>query len=97
MHRPLSMFFRAGLIALAALPLVLGGCAKTQRDYMAVANRPNQVSLIDLEARKVVRTCPLPGRFGKLDADAVQLRGKCRETVFHFRGTVQQQIGRAHV
>ena len=64
MRQHISSLLRAGLIGLAALPLLLSGCAKPQRDFMAIANRPNQVSLVDLEERKVVRTCPLPGRFG---------------------------------
>jgi quinohemoprotein amine dehydrogenase beta subunit len=33
-------------------------------DFMAVANRPNQVHLVDLTERKVVRSCELPGRYG---------------------------------
>ena len=33
-------------------------------DFMAVANRPNQVNFIDLTERRVVRTCELPGRNG---------------------------------
>lgn len=64
MRHPAARLFRAAFTGLVALPLLLAGCAKAPRDYMAIANRPNQVSLVDLEARKVVRTCPLPGRFG---------------------------------
>ena len=59
-----NLIIRAGFAGLALLPVLLGGCAKAPRDYMAITNRPNQVSLIDLEDRKIVRTCPLPGRFG---------------------------------
>jgi quinohemoprotein amine dehydrogenase beta subunit len=64
MRHHIASSLRAGLLGLALLPLVITGCAQPQRDFMAVANRPNQVSLIDLEERKLVRTCPLPGRFG---------------------------------
>ena len=64
MRQQVARFLRSGLVACAALPVFLAGCAAPTRDYMAIANRPNQVSLVDLEARTVVRTCPLPGRFG---------------------------------
>ena len=64
MRKLLDRYSRVGVAALAMLPLLLAGCATAPRDYMAIANRPNQVSLIDLEDRKVLRTCPLPGRFG---------------------------------
>jgi quinohemoprotein amine dehydrogenase beta subunit len=33
-------------------------------DFMVVMNRPNNLHLIDLDARKVARTCELPGDFG---------------------------------
>jgi quinohemoprotein amine dehydrogenase beta subunit len=33
-------------------------------DFMVVMNRPNNLHLIDLGARKVARTCELPGDFG---------------------------------
>ncbi len=36
----------------------------TGRDYMVVMNRPNNLHLIDLGARKVVRTCAVPGDYG---------------------------------
>jgi quinohemoprotein amine dehydrogenase beta subunit len=45
------------VIVFAALPV-------NARDYMAVANRPNQLHLIDLVDQKIVRTCTLPGRYG---------------------------------
>lgn len=32
-------------------------------DFMVIANRPNNVHLIDLAARKIVRTCEMPGKF----------------------------------
>lgn len=53
-------------------PESAGGAAATQpaaqaagpHDFMAIANRPNQVHLVDLTERKVVRSCELPGRYG---------------------------------
>jgi len=33
-------------------------------DFMVVVNRPNNMRLIDLQQRKVVNTCELPGDFG---------------------------------
>jgi quinohemoprotein amine dehydrogenase beta subunit len=35
-----------------------------KHDFMAVANRPNHVNLVDLTEGKVVRTCDLPGKYG---------------------------------
>ncbi|MEE4145319.1 MAG: quinohemoprotein amine dehydrogenase subunit beta [Halieaceae bacterium] len=69
---------RAGRLAiLAALMAVpLSGCAQKDEpaesaaaaprsgDFMVVMNRPNNVHLIDLGQRAVVRTCELPGDFG---------------------------------
>jgi quinohemoprotein amine dehydrogenase beta subunit len=70
---------RPMLAPLLLLPLLLlGGCSREEaadapssaeapagpRDYMAIANRPNQVHLVDLAERKVVRSCELPGRYG---------------------------------
>ena len=65
-------------VALAAL--ISAGCSREQEatdasasagpasggahDFMVVANRPNNVHLIDLAERKVVRTCQLPGKYG---------------------------------
>lgn len=40
------------------------GPAAGTHDFMVVANRPNNVHLIDLDERKVVRTCQLPGKYG---------------------------------
>ena len=34
------------------------------KDYMVTASRPNNMYLIDLESREVVKNCPLPGEFG---------------------------------
>jgi quinohemoprotein amine dehydrogenase beta subunit len=66
------IFTATGLLAATLLG---AGCAREEesasatasggeRDFMVVANRPNNVHLIDLQERKVVRTCELPGRFG---------------------------------
>jgi quinohemoprotein amine dehydrogenase beta subunit len=54
--------------------LLLAGCSHDEsasaatasgpHDFMAIANRPNQVHLVDLSERKVVRSCKLPGRYG---------------------------------
>lgn len=52
------------LMVAASGATVHAASAAAAHDYMAVANRPNQVSLVDLTDRKVVRTCTLPGRFG---------------------------------
>lgn len=54
---------------------ILGGCAvesdpavatevEPDGDFMVVANRPNNLHLIDLAAREIVRSCELPGDFG---------------------------------
>ncbi len=44
--------------------LALGGAATvTAKDYMVTASRPNNLYLIDLEARKVVNNCEIPGVF----------------------------------
>ncbi len=64
MRHHFATSFRAALVAAALLPMLLAGCAKPAKDYRASPHRPHQVSLIDLEERKVVRTCPLPGRYG---------------------------------
>lgn len=61
--------------ALAAGLIALAGCGDKNRemaqapaavngDYMVVANRPNNLHLIDLRAREVVRSCEIPGNFG---------------------------------
>jgi quinohemoprotein amine dehydrogenase beta subunit len=57
-------------LARSALLLALFACAApnpaappsaaTGRDYLVVASRPNLVHLLDLEAQRVVRSCPLP-------------------------------------
>lgn len=44
--------------------VALGGCQRETRDYMVVANKPNNLQVVDLAERKVVRTCELPGRYG---------------------------------
>jgi len=66
------IFTASGILAATLLG---AGCAREEesagavasageRDFMVIANRPNNVHLIDLQERKVVRTCELPGRFG---------------------------------
>ena len=64
-------------VSIAAL-LLVSGCSRDDshnaaavtsaasgpHDFMAIANRPNQVSLIDLAERKIVRTCEIPGKYG---------------------------------
>jgi len=50
-------------------PATVEGAAQTAPasaggDFMVVMNRPNNLHLIDLGARKVARTCELPGDFG---------------------------------
>lgn len=54
-------------LALAGLLCSTASAAEpgaTTRDFMVVANRPNHVHLIDLEQRKMVRSCALPGKYG---------------------------------
>lgn len=62
------------VLALAALAACAGGCvgaspeksarleagAAAGHDFMVVGNRPNNLQLVDLGARRVVRTCTLP-------------------------------------
>lgn len=72
MRTPARSLLRAPLLALALLPLLAACSAKDQatagadgaRDYLVVANRPNQLHVVDLEDRKVLRSCQLPGRYG---------------------------------
>lgn len=52
---------------LPALALGLGlavSAAAEAKDYMVTASRPNNMYLIDLASREVIRTCELPGEFG---------------------------------
>jgi quinohemoprotein amine dehydrogenase beta subunit len=48
--------------ALVFLAALLAGQAAMAADFMLTATRPNHLHLIDLAARKVVRTYPLPGK-----------------------------------
>lgn len=60
LHLPL-----AGLLALAAQPLLTTDAgADEPREYLVTMARPNQLHVIDPEAREVVRTCDVAGAFG---------------------------------
>ena len=64
------------MLALMLLTSFVVGCSRSDSeatpgsekqasgDFMVVMNRPNNLHLIDLSARKVVNTCELPGDFG---------------------------------
>lgn len=56
---------RKALAVVPALALGLGLAATAEaKDYLVTASRPNNMFLIDLETREVIRNCPLPGEFG---------------------------------
>lgn len=68
---------RAGRVAVLSLlaSIFIAGCAEKDepapaaadtgpRDFLVVANRPNNLHLVDMKQRKVVNTCELPGDFG---------------------------------
>ncbi|MCE8035131.1 quinohemoprotein amine dehydrogenase subunit beta [Halomonas sp. MCCC 1A11057] len=60
LHLPL-----AGLLALAVQPLMVAAAeAEEAREYLVTMARPNQLHVIDPEAREVVRSCDVAGAFG---------------------------------
>jgi quinohemoprotein amine dehydrogenase beta subunit len=57
---------RKALATIPALALGLGlasAATAEAKDYMVTASRPNNMYLIDLETREVVKNCPLPDEF----------------------------------
>ncbi|MDN3523014.1 quinohemoprotein amine dehydrogenase subunit beta [Halomonas ramblicola] len=59
-HLPL-----AGLLALSAQPLVVDTAeADEPREYLVTMAHPNQLHVIDPEAREIVRSCDVAGAFG---------------------------------
>ncbi|MBK8309058.1 MAG: quinohemoprotein amine dehydrogenase subunit beta [Gammaproteobacteria bacterium] len=60
----------ARLVPVLALSIAAGACSgkgsaqSSVHDLMVVANKPNNLHLVDLTDRKVLRSCELPGKYG---------------------------------
>ncbi len=58
------------LLTVLALTITASACSgkgsaqASVHDFMVVANKPNNLNLVDLTERKVVRSCTLPGKYG---------------------------------
>jgi quinohemoprotein amine dehydrogenase beta subunit len=57
----------AGLAAAVAAALAAWTGAALAKEYILAANKPNNLHVIDADARKVVTTCTLPGRGSPLE------------------------------
>src|SRR5690554_7519241 len=74
--KPLSLTL-AGLLALAAQPLLAGQAGADEvREHLVTMARPNQLYIIDPEAREVVRTCDVEGAFGRSEEHTSELQSR---------------------
>ncbi len=67
------VLYKTAALSVTAVAVLLAACAGSHSgsvaesaagDFMVVANRPNNLHLIDLARRKVVNSCELPGDYG---------------------------------